>query len=83
MGEGGENSNQWFTEAIKVFEENYIGWAFWPWKKLESISAPYAIPTNSNYQSLINYFRGESSAPSIEKCCQWSDAISRRLTYLK
>ena len=66
MGEGGENSNQWFTEAIKVFEENYIGWAFWPWKKLESISAPYAIPTNSNYQSLINYFRGEASAPSIE-----------------
>ena len=66
MGEGGENSNQWFTEAIKVFEQNYIGWAFWPWKKLESISAPYAIPTNSNYQSLINYFRGESSAPSIE-----------------
>ena len=66
MGEGGENSNQWFTEAIKVFEENYIGWAFWPWKKLESISAPYSIPTNSNYQSLINYFRGESSAPSIE-----------------
>ena len=37
MGEGGENSNQWFTEAIKIFEENYIGWAFWPWKKLESI----------------------------------------------
>jgi len=66
MGEGGENSNQWFTEAIKLFEENYIGWAFWPWKKLESISAPYSIPTNSNYQSLINYFRGESSAPSIE-----------------
>ncbi len=66
MGEAGENSNQWFTEAIKLFEENYIGWAFWPWKKLESISAPYAIPTNSNYQSLINYFRGESSAPSIE-----------------
>ncbi len=66
MGEGGENSNQWFTEAIKVFEENYIGWAFWPWKKLESISAPYAIPTNSNYQSLISYFRGEASAPSIE-----------------
>ena len=66
MGEGGENSNQWFTEAIKLFEENYIGWAFWPWKKLESISAPYAIATNSNYQLLINYFRGEASAPSIE-----------------
>ena len=66
MGEGGENSNQWFTEAIKKFEDNYIGWAFWPWKKLESISAPFEIHTNSNYQSLINYFRGDSSAPSIE-----------------
>tara|TARA_B100000965_G_scaffold63229_1_gene49030 strand:+ start:6093 stop:8762 length:2670 start_codon:yes stop_codon:yes gene_type:complete len=66
MGEGGENSNQWFTEAIKMFEDNYIGWAFWPWKKLESISAPYAIPSNSNYESLINYFRGDSGAPSVE-----------------
>mgnify|MGYP001456215966 FL=1 len=66
MGEGGENSNQWFTEAIKMFEDNYIGWAFWPWKKLESISAPFEISSNSNYESLINYFRGDSNAPSVE-----------------
>ena len=66
MGEGGENSNQWFTEAIKMFEDNYIGWAFWPWKKLESISAPIEISSNSNYESLINYFRGDSNAPSVE-----------------
>ena len=70
MGEAGENSNQWFTEAIKIFEENNIGWAFWPWKKLESISAPYEIHTNSNYVSLINYFRGESGAPSVENAVQ-------------
>ena len=66
MGESGENSNQWFTEAIKMFEDNYIGWAFWPWKKLESISAPFEISSNSNYESLINYFRGDSNAPSVE-----------------
>ena len=66
MGEGGENSNQWFTEAIKMFEDNYIGWAFWPWKKLESISAPFEISSNSNYESLINYFRGDSNAPTVE-----------------
>ena len=65
MGEAGENSNQWFTEAIKVFEENYIGWAFWPLKKIESISAMYAISSNPNYESLVNYFRGEANAPSI------------------
>ena len=66
MGEGGENSNQWFTEATKMFEDNYIGWAFWPWKKLESISAPFEISSNSNYESLINYLRGDSNAPSVE-----------------
>ena len=70
MGEAGENSNQWFTESIKLFEENYIGWAFWPWKKIESISAPYAISSNSNYESLINFFRGEGSAPSISAAIQ-------------
>ena len=70
MGEAGENSNQWFTEAIKVFEENYIGWAFWPWKKIQSISAPYAVSSNSNYESLVNYFRGEGNPPSIENAVQ-------------
>ena len=65
MGEAGENSNQWFTEAIKVFEENFIGWAFWPLKKIESISAMYAISSNPNYESLVNYFRGEANAPSV------------------
>ncbi len=70
MGEAGENSNQWFTEAIKMFEQNNIGWAFWPWKKLESISAPLEISSNSNYESLIEYFRGNTSAPLI------SDAVN-------
>ena len=66
MGEAGENSNQWFTEAIEMFEDNYIGWAFWPWKKLESISAPFEISSNSNYKSLIDYFRGDAAAPTVE-----------------
>ncbi len=66
MGEAGENSNQWFTESIKMFEDNNIGWAFWPWKKVESISAAYSVNSNSNYESLINYFRGEANPPSLQ-----------------
>ena len=34
-------------------------------KKIESISAMYAISSNPNYESLVNYFRGEANAPSI------------------
>ena len=48
-----------YEEAIESFEAEEIGWAFWPWKKLESISTPYAMITIENYQLLINYFRGD------------------------
>ena len=34
MGESGENSNQWFTEAIESFEAEEIGWAFGHGKSL-------------------------------------------------
>ena len=66
MGESGENSNAWFTDAISLFEQNDIGWAFWPWKKIESISAPFSISSNSNYEWLIEYLKGDASAPSVE-----------------
>ena len=65
MGESGENSNAWFTDAISLFEQNDIGWAFWPWKKIESISAPFSISSNPNYEWLIDYLRGDASPPSI------------------
>ena len=65
MGESGENSNAWFTDAISLFEQNDIGWAFWPWKKIESISAPFSISSNYNYEWLIDYLRGDASPPSI------------------
>ncbi|MED5354536.1 MAG: carbohydrate-binding protein [Bacteroidota bacterium] len=65
MGESGENSNAWFTDAISLFEDNDIGWAFWPWKKIESISSPFSISSNTNYEWLIDYFRGDASPPSV------------------
>jgi hypothetical protein len=33
LGESGENSNVWFTEAINLLEDNDIGWAWWPLEK--------------------------------------------------
>jgi endoglucanase len=34
LGETGENSNTWLTEAIGLLEKNNIGWALWPLKKM-------------------------------------------------
>jgi hypothetical protein len=38
IGETGENSNTWFTEAIQLFEKNNMGWCWWPLKKLGTIT---------------------------------------------
>ena len=38
FGETGENSNAWYTDLIRLFETNGVGWAWWPEKKLETIA---------------------------------------------
>ena len=40
IGETGENSNFWYRDAVKVFEENGIGWAWWPLKIIGAIQPP-------------------------------------------
>ena len=67
MGESGENSNLWFTDAIRLFEDNDIGWAWWPWKKTESINSTLSISSNSNFQSIINYFADGQNHPLFEE----------------
>jgi endoglucanase len=65
MGESGENSNAWFTDAIQLVEKNDIGWAWWPLKKINSIVNPMTIVKTANYQTLLNYWNGSGTAPSV------------------
>ena len=65
LGETGENSNVWFTEAIRLLEKNNIGWAWWPLKKL-GFNNPLQIKTNHNYQALLMYWNGKSQHPPKE-----------------
>lgn len=59
LGETGENSNVWFTEAIRLLEQNNIGWAWWPLKKI-GINNPLEIPAGAEYQQLIEYWNGKT-----------------------
>ncbi|MFC2137493.1 cellulase family glycosylhydrolase [Bacteroidota bacterium] len=65
-GETGENSNKWFTSAIELFENNNIGWAWWPLKKIGSISCPMMVPKTDDYQKLLDYWKGSGSKPTAE-----------------
>lgn len=64
LGETGENSNVWFRDAARLFEDLDIGWAWWPMKKVESISGPLSIIKSTEYQSLLDYWNGNGSAPT-------------------
>ena len=65
MGEAGENSNVWFTEAITLFEENNIGWSWWPMKRIETIVGPYSIKFTQGYKNILAYWNG-GPKPSVD-----------------
>jgi aryl-phospho-beta-D-glucosidase BglC (GH1 family) len=62
LGETGENSNVWLTEAIRLLEKNNIGWALWPLKKMGN-NNPIEIPSNLNYDDVTNYLNTGKHKP--------------------
>ena len=66
FGETGENSNTWFKEAIELFAEHEIGWAWWPMKKVDSIAGPLSVPKTGEYQTLLDYWRNGGPRPSAD-----------------
>jgi endoglucanase len=63
LGESGENSNTWFTEAIKLVESNNIGWCWWQLKKM-GINNPLEIKFTPAYKKLVDYWSGRGTKPS-------------------
>jgi endoglucanase len=64
MGESGENSNVWFTDAIKLAEGDYIGWSWWPLKKAGSVVGPLTVVETQNYKDLLSYWNNNGTKPS-------------------
>jgi endoglucanase len=67
LGETGENSNTWFTDAVRLLESNNIGWCWWPLKKSGN-NNPLEIPTSPWFEDLVNYWNGRTkTAPGAQK----------------
>lgn len=64
LGESGENSNVWFRDAIKLLEDENIGWAWWPMKKVEAIAGPLSAKKTIDYQGLLNYWSNGGNKPN-------------------
>ena len=66
LGEAGENSNEWFMEVTNLMEKNDIGWAWWNYKKIGTITGPVSSPSDSVYQEITRYWNGDGGKPSTE-----------------
>lgn len=65
LGETGENSNVWFRDAVRLYEDNNMGWAWWPMKKVESVAGPLSVAKTPAYETLLNYWRNGGTKPSV------------------
>lgn len=66
LGETGENSNVWFTQAIQLMEKNNIGWCWWPLKKI-GLNNPIEIKSNTDYDAVLAYWSKKGAKPSPEQ----------------
>ena len=66
LGETGENSNVWFRDAVRLYEDNDMGWAWWPMKKVESVAGPLSITKNAGYQTLLDYWSNGGTTPDAD-----------------
>ena len=58
LGEFGENSNNWIADAVTLMNNNNIGWAIWPYKKMSSVSSIGSFKEPSNWTTLSSYING-------------------------
>jgi hypothetical protein len=66
MGEGGENTAEWIYTAHRLYERHQIGWNFWPWKKLDTLTSPVSA-TRPDHWELIS-----DPAADVDPDTAWS-----------
>jgi len=85
MGESGENTDEWIAQFVKVLEKNNIGWAFWPYKKMEKSSAVVSILPPADSAQIVEFAklpRGTAHAEERLKSRPDSETVSRAFAEL-
>ncbi|NUP51807.1 MAG: cellulase family glycosylhydrolase, partial [Catenulispora sp.] len=78
MGEGGENNPDWIYTAFTLYEDHGIGWNFWPWKKIDTLSSPCSVEPPEGWWDIVAYAAGTGPRPDAEAAwATLSDLIPR------
>jgi endoglucanase len=66
MGESGENTDEWIAQFVKALEKNNIGWAFWPYKKMEKSSAIVSIVPPADWPKIVEFAKLPRGTAKVE-----------------
>lgn len=66
MGESGENTDDWIAQFVKTLEKNNIGWAFWPYKKMEKSSAVVSIIPLADWGKIVEFAKLPRGTAHVE-----------------
>jgi hypothetical protein len=72
LGETGENDDKWIGEMARLSEKHGIGWAFWPYKKMDATSSVVSFARPAGWDKVAafaaanpyDYDAGRSLRPS-------------------
>lgn len=78
LGESGENSNTWFTNTIKLMEDNDIGWCWWQLKKM-GVNNPLEIKKPDDYNIFMDFCRGNAAKPEANKSAEILNSLVENL----
>ena len=67
MGESGENTDEWIAQFVKTLEKNNIGWAFWPYKKMEKTSAVVSILPPADWGKIVEFAKLPRDTGHVEQ----------------
>jgi len=67
LGESGENTDAWVSQFRQLLDKNQIGWAFWPYKKMENPSAPVSFNRPRYWDEIVAFAQTRAGTGDAEK----------------
>lgn len=66
-GETGENTDAWDSAFRQTLEANNIGWAFWPYKKMEATSSVVTFDRPQHWDEIVAFAKLPTGTGNAEK----------------
>ena len=70
MSESGENTDEWITQFRELLDKNQIGWAFWPYKKMDSPRSIVSFARPIYWDEIVAYAKLQGGTGDVEKHLQ-------------